>query len=85
MVLLLASLFTPWALAATTCQMIEDANQRAYCRAMQTDSRGQCAAIGTYDLRQRCHAVISGNPSLCNSIANGWEREQCKAAVKPRK
>ena len=82
---LLAGLFWVASAQATTCQTIEDADQRAYCRAMQTGSRGQCAAIGSYDLRQRCHAAISGNASLCNSIASGWEREQCKAAAKARK
>ena len=82
---LLAGLLWVASAQATTCQTIDDADQRAYCRAMQTGSRGQCAAIGSYDLRQRCHAAISGNASLCNSIARAWEREQCKAAAKGRK
>jgi len=82
---LLAGLFWVASAQAATCQTIDDADQRAYCRAMQTGSRGQCAAIGSYDLRQRCHAAISGNASLCNSIASAWEREQCKAAAKARK
>jgi len=67
---------------ATTCQTIEDAGQRAYCRALQTNNRGQCMAIENFDLRQRYHAVITGNVSLCNSISSGWEREQCKVATR---
>jgi hypothetical protein len=84
-VLLLTGLLWGASAQATTCQTIDDADQRAYCRAMQSGSRGQCAAIGKFDLRQRCHAAISGNPSLCNPIASGWEREQCKTAAKGRK
>jgi hypothetical protein len=50
---MLALAFTPIAQGATSCQTRDDANQRAYCRAMQTGSKGDCIAIGSHDLRQR--------------------------------
>jgi hypothetical protein len=77
-VFVLAELLSVASAQAATCQTIEDADQWAYCRPMQTGSRGHCVKIGSYDLRQSCHAKLSGNPSLSNLTANGWEREQCR-------
>jgi len=69
-------------LAATTCQTIQDPDQRAYCPAVQTESKGQCTAIGNYDLRQQCLVRFGSNPSLCSTTSPGWNRELCKDAAK---
>lgn len=68
--------------AATACQTIQDPDQRAYCRAVQTGSKGQCTAIGNYDLRQQCLVRLGSNPSLCSTTTPGWNREQCKDAAR---
>lgn len=67
--------------AASNCWTIQDADQRAYCRARQTRSAGNCSAIGDYALRQTCRARLASpgkGSSQCNSISNAWEREKCR-------
>lgn len=69
------------ALAGATCSTIDDPDQRAYCRALQTKSAGQCTAISDYALRQTCRARLASpgkGASQCNSITNSWERQKCR-------
>ncbi len=68
----------PAAFAAASCFTIEDADQRALCRALQTKSAGNCTAISDYALRQSCRARLTSQPSHCNSITSGWERQKCR-------
>ncbi|MBI5504782.1 MAG: hypothetical protein HY899_08255, partial [Deltaproteobacteria bacterium] len=53
--------------AATNCRTIADPDQRAYCRAVATNSAGQCSAISDYALRQTCRARLGGGDAACNS------------------
>lgn len=78
-VFLLAGLLWVASIQAITCQRIDDADQRAYCRAMQSGSLGQCAAIINFDLPKRNRPAISDNASLCNQITDGWYHEQSSA------
>lgn len=69
------------ALAGVSCSSIDDPDQRAYCRAQQTKSAGQCVAISDHALRQTCRARLASpgkGASQCNSIWNSWEREKCR-------
>lgn len=56
-VFLLAGLLGVASAQATTCQTIDDADQRAYCRAMQTGSRGQCGASARPSAAMTCASV----------------------------
>ena len=81
MFLLLTALLPGAALAGVSCSTIDDPDQRAYCRALQTKSAGQCVAISDYALRQTCRARLASpgkGASQCNSITNAWEREKCR-------
>lgn len=50
--------------AAVTCSTISNSDDRAYCRAVQTNSQGQCSAIQSYNLRQQCLVRLDGNGQL---------------------
>jgi hypothetical protein len=64
--------------AAASCFTIEDPDQRALCRAIQTKSVGNCTAISDYSLRQSCRARLASQPAHCNSITSQWERQKCR-------
>lgn len=64
--------------AAANCWTIEDPDQRAYCRAVATNSAGQCSAISDFSLRQTCRARLQANPTPCNSLTSEWERQECR-------
>lgn len=64
--------------AASDCWTIQDPDQRAYCRAVATNSAGQCVAISDFGLRQTCYARLGKTPSNCNTLSSSWEREECK-------
>lgn len=64
--------------AAANCWTIEDPDQRAYCRAVATNSVGQCSAISDFSLRQTCRARLQANPSSCNSLTGEWKRQECR-------
>lgn len=69
------------ALAASNCWTIQDPDQRAYCRALQTKSAGNCTPIADYALRQTCRARLAApgkGASQCNAIQNSWERQKCR-------
>lgn len=59
------------------CWTITDADQRAYCRAIETNSRMQCSAIGDFGLRTRCYVQTGASKAHCNSIRDSWQRKQC--------
>ena len=71
--------------AATTCSTIANSDDRAYCRAVQTNSRGQCEAIQSFNLRQQCQVRVGASEALCKTISSPWEREQCKDAARARR
>lgn len=67
--------------AGVTCSTIVDPDQRAYCRALQTHSSGDCIAISDYGLRQTCRARLAApgkGAAQCNTITDSWQREKCK-------
>jgi hypothetical protein len=63
--------------AGASCFTIEDPDQRALCRALETKSVGNCTAISDYALRQTCRARLASQPSHCNTITSQWERKKC--------
>ena len=68
------------------CSTIQNSDERAYCRAVATNSRGNCSAISDWNLRQRCNARL-GAPvePTCSSVPLGWQREACKDAARARR
>ena len=71
--------------AAANYWTISDPDQRAYCRAIETHSAGDCSVISDYALRQTCRARFSKSPdSVCNSVGSAWERQKCKDAARPK-
>jgi hypothetical protein len=67
--------------AGVTCSAIDNPDQRAYCRALQTRSAGDCIAISDYALRQTCRARLASpgtGASQCNTITDQGQRQKCK-------
>ena len=65
---------------ASSCSTIRDGDQRAYCRAIQVGSKGQCAAIQSYDLRAQCFVRLGSPDTICATVKPGWPRLQCQDA-----
>lgn len=63
--------------AGVSCSTIDDPDQRALCRAQQTNSVGNCTAISDSSLRASCRARLTGKPNNCNTIWSSWERQKC--------
>ncbi len=80
-----AMLVATTAQAAPTCSTIANSDDRAYCRAVQTNSKGQCEAIQSYNLRQQCLVRLGARQTLCATVSSPWEREQCKDAGRARR
>lgn len=71
--------------AAVTCSTISNGDDRAYCRAVQTNSQGQCSAIQSYNLRQQCLVRLGARQTLCQTVSSPWAKEQCKDAARARR
>lgn len=64
--------------ASQNCWAIKSADERAYCRAVQTGSKGQCTAImKDHDLRQTCFIRLGSPRTYCTTVKPGWPRMQC--------
>ena len=88
---LLHALLIPLALAlpagahaTANCAAIADADQAAYCRALQQRSPARCVEIRDYGLRQQCRAQLGDGPAQCSTIADAGRREACKALATGR-
>jgi hypothetical protein len=71
-------------LASAKCAMINDADQRAYCRALVSESPARCVEIADYNLRQRCKVELGENPANCSTISDAGQRELCRVKYKQR-
>lgn len=69
------------AAAGVACWTIEDADQRALCRAQQSNSRGNCSAVSDYALRKECEVRTGAPASNCNAITDQWQRQKCRDAA----
>lgn len=56
----------PLILAAASCLMIPDPDQRAYCRILESGNPAHCVEIADYNLRQRCRVELGDDPAQCN-------------------
>jgi hypothetical protein len=72
-----ALLLATYSVAQANCWTIANADQRAYCRAVETKSRMQCTAIGDFGLRTRCYVQTGAGNTNCNNISDSWQRKQC--------
>ncbi len=70
-------------LALVDCTAFDQPDQRAYCRAWNSNS-GHCYNIHDADLRVQCRAEVLGEKSLCYSIANATERTECQMRANHR-
>lgn len=68
--------------ATANCAAIADADQAAYCRALQQHSPARCVEIRDYGLRQQCRAQLGDGPAVCSTIADAAQREACKALAR---
>lgn len=75
-----------WVLAAaSSCFMISQPDERAYCLARQNQRATDCAAIVNADVRIRCRVELGQDPSQCVSIANPAPRALCRTGGSGRK
>lgn len=81
----LLTLFAPqlqlpaYAQNSSQCGSIQNADQRAMCRALADRNSGQCGSISNDDLRAMCRAQVNRNPSQCGAINNSDMRATCRA------
>ena len=55
-------------LAALNCAMLNTPDEKAYCRAIESNSTAWCAAIASEGLRQRCRVALGDDISACYSL-----------------
>lgn len=67
-----------FALALIDCNSLEQADRRAYCRALAQRNIGQCYSIQDSDLRRQCRAELLDDRSLCHSIIDPAKRAECR-------
>ncbi len=65
--------------AASSCFMITQPDERAYCLARQNQRATDCAAIANADLRIRCRVELGQDRSQCVTISNPNDRALCQA------
>lgn len=66
------------AAAWADCSAIADTDQRAYCRAVRSDSPSRCVEIQDHALRQTCRVRLGDSPANCNTISNAGDRDRCR-------
>ncbi len=66
-------------LAFADCAGIRDADERAFCRAMESGQKYHCTAIADYNLRQTCLVRLGAPPSACSLVEPGQARARCEA------
>ena len=72
---------TIWMAAASTCLMLSQPDDRAYCLAKENQRSTDCASISNSDLRIRCRVELGQDKSQCVSIADRTERAMCLAGA----
>jgi hypothetical protein len=70
--------------ASQNCWGIQSADERAFCRALQSGQKSQCSAIMGYDLRATCFVRLGSPKAVCATVKPGWPRVQCQDASAPR-
>jgi hypothetical protein len=70
--------------AGQNCWGIQSADERAFCRALQSGQKSQCSAIMGYDLRATCFVRLGSPKAVCATVKPGWPRVQCQDASAPR-
>lgn len=73
---MMESLF--FALALIDCNSFEQADRRAYCRAIVQGGSAECYSIQDIDLRRQCRAELLDDKSLCHSIIDPAKRAECR-------
>ena len=68
--------------ALADCQAAKDDDSRAYCRALETRSKGQCVLIKNSTLRASCSAQLNAGKSGCYTFRDAWQRQKCMDAAK---
>lgn len=68
--------------AEVTCSTIANGDDRAYCRAVQRNSKSECSAIQSYNFRQQCLVRLGARQTLCATVSSPWEKQQCKDAAR---
>ena len=63
--------------AALNCAMLNTPDEKAYCRAIESNSAAWCAEIASEGLRQRCRVALGDDVSVCYSLPTE-QRELCK-------
>lgn len=69
-------------LAAASCLMITNPDQRAYCKALESGRQTDCTAIADYALRTRCKTELGGETANCYTISDTEQRALCLAKAK---
>jgi hypothetical protein len=70
-----------WVLAAaSSCFMIAQPDDRAYCLARQNQRASDCVAIANTDLRTRCKVELGQEKSQCVTISNPKDKALCVAS-----
>ena len=65
--------------AASSCLMLSQPDQRAYCLAKENQRATDCASIADSDLRIRCRVELGQDKSQCVALADRTERAMCQA------
>lgn len=68
--------------ADVACSTITNGDDRAYCRAVQRNSKSECSAIQSYNFRQQCLVRLGARQTLCAAVSSPWEKQQCKDAAR---
>jgi hypothetical protein len=67
-----------FAIALLDCNSFEQADCRAYCRAVAQENSAGCYSIQDIDLRRQCRAELLNERSLCDSVNAPVKRAECR-------
>ena len=70
---------------ASSCFMIAQSDDRAYCLARQNQRASDCVAIANTNLHTRCRVELGQDKSQCVTISNPTDRAMCEASGQQRR
>lgn len=63
----------------TDCYVLSDADQRAFCLAIQSENVSYCYNVHSEETRLTCLAEIHHSPSICDGITDLSARQICRS------
>ncbi|MEY2658510.1 MAG: hypothetical protein EB096_11255 [Betaproteobacteria bacterium] len=64
------------------CDGIQDADRKAYCKAIDKGDAGLCKKISNNDRRQLCLAKLENSAKQCERISDNKTKQRCLQSIR---